>query len=92
MSGISRDEWLAALGDSALPCDPDALTVNEIAAMCSIGRQAAYLRVRQLVAEKRATVTVKLVTNSSGVTKRMPAYRLVADAPPPRPATRKRTR
>lgn len=88
MSAITRDEWLAALGESVAPCDPDALTVRELAAMFGIGRNAAYQRVLRLVAEQRATAAVKLVTFPSGVTKRVAAYRLVKHAP--RVATRKR--
>jgi hypothetical protein len=87
-AGISRDAWLAALGDAAMPLDPHALTVVEIAQQFGIGHQAAYSRVRKLVAEKRAVVTAKIITTSQGVPRRVPAYRLVSDAP--RPATRKR--
>lgn len=73
---ISRDEWLKALGDTVRPLDPSAVTVNELAELLNIGRQAAYLRVRKLVDEGRATVAMKEVPSKHGIPKRVTAYKL----------------
>lgn len=73
---ISRDEWLAALGEAVKPLDPDALTVNEIAAQFNIGRQAAYLQVNRLVEAGRAKKTWKMVDCGNG-RRRLTAYTLV---------------
>jgi DNA-binding Lrp family transcriptional regulator len=80
---ISRDEWLAALGDAAAPCDPDALTTVEIAEQFGISTTIALRRVQALVSEGKAKRTHKIVG-----ARRTPAYKLVKNAP--RPATRKR--
>lgn len=85
---ISRDEWLAALGEAALPADPDALTTIELGEMFGISAQAAYRRVRALMREGRAVRTCKTITDVGGYPKRVPAYRLVKHEA--RPATRKR--
>lgn len=75
-TGISRDEWLKALGDAVKVADPDAFTINELCEMFGIGRQATYLRVKKLVEEKRAVATYKAVQTGSGI-KRISAYKLV---------------
>lgn len=74
--GISRDEWMAALGDAVKPADPDALTIKEIGEMFGVGRQAAYLRVRKLLEQKRAIATFKDIQTTDG-RRRVPAYKLV---------------
>lgn len=85
---ISRDEWLAAIGDTHQPSDQTAITVVELAKMLGVGRMSAYRHILRLVEEGKATPAVKLVTFASGVTKRVTAYKLVKHAP--RPATRRR--
>lgn len=72
---ISRDEWLAALGEAAKPLDPDALTCREIAKLYGIGQQTALRRVTALVSEGRAVRTYKMHEG-----RRLPAYRLVTPA------------
>jgi len=74
-SGITRDEWLKALGDLApKPADPDAVTVREFATMLGIGRQAAEARLRALVAAGKATRTTKMVPRRSDGGGRVAAY------------------
>jgi hypothetical protein len=87
MSTISRDEWLQALGEAVKPVDPDALTIQEIAAQFQIGRQSAYLQMTRLVEAGRARKTWKMVACGNG-RRRTVAYKLVTDAP--RLATRRR--
>lgn len=83
-AGISRDEWLAALGESAQPCEPDALTVWElIERFKGTDRCAMQRRVKQLVADGKARKTFKTYNG-----RRQPAYVLVKDAA--RPPARKR--
>lgn len=76
-ASISRDEWLAALGDAAQPCDPNALTVREAMTMFDMSAAAAARKLAQLVVEGRAVQTYKRVAGPSGISKRVPAYRLV---------------
>ena len=75
-AGITRDEWLKALGEAVKPADPDAMTVKEIAESCGIGRQAAYLHIRRLISEKKAVATYKDIQTRDG-RRRVPAYKLV---------------
>lgn len=72
---ISRDAWLAALGDVAAVCDPDAITLRELAAKYAIGYQAAGDRMRVLVQQGKAIKTWKMVG-----ARRVPAYKLNAKA------------
>lgn len=74
---ISRDEWLQALGAAAQPCDPDALTAQEIAQQFGVSTMTAWRRVNKLIAEGRAVATVKEIATRDGHTKRVPAYKLV---------------
>lgn len=76
-AAITRDEWLSALGASVAPVDPDAKTLEEIAAEFRVSRHTAYRRMRQLVAEGRAVETTKMLTLKTGGARRVPAYRLV---------------
>lgn len=77
MSGISRDEWLSALGESMPQPDPTAITATELAAMLGIARTTAEVRIRKLLVDKKAIRTVKLVQDSGGATRRVTAYKLV---------------
>lgn len=72
---ISRDEWLAALGEAAKPLDPDAVTTRELAERYGIGVNTALRRVQALVREGRAVRVYKLVGG-----RREHAYRLVTPA------------
>ena len=86
---ISRDEWLAALGEADTPNDPDALTKQELCGLLKVSRSAVQERLARLLAEGKATRTTKIVKDGMGRRLRVPAYKLVkADAP--RPATRRR--
>ena len=76
MSGISRDEWLQALGDSVKPLHPDALTVADVSEQFGIGRQAAYYRIKKLMREKKAVRVFKLVLDDAGRLRPQPAYLL----------------
>jgi hypothetical protein len=79
-SGINRDEWLEALGDSAAPNDPDSLSIAEIGKLFNIDRQTAARRVAELLKGGKAVSTFKQITNSSGYVRRVPSYRLVTPA------------
>ena len=83
MSGITREDWLQALGSAAQPPDPDALTVVELAEMTGMHIRTAYVHAKRLVREGKAVTVVKF-----NGTRRVPAYKLVKDAP--HPATRRR--
>jgi len=72
---ITRDEWLKALGESVKPCDPDSLTINEIARQFDIGRQGAVARMRVLVENGQAIRTFKMVGP-----RRVPSYNIIAKA------------
>ena len=75
-SGISRDEWLKALGDAVAPADPDALTVPELMQMFGLGRDAMRTRVSALVKAGKAVRTVKNQRTTAGYMQRVPAYKL----------------
>lgn len=77
MSGISRDEWLAALGESMPTPDPSALTTVELAAMLGMARTTAEVRIRKLLAAKKIVRTVKIVRDAGGAMRRVPAFKLV---------------
>jgi hypothetical protein len=74
---ITRDEWLSALDDATAKCDPDAVTVRELAALLGVERKTAYLRVVRLVETGRAVATFKTSVGPSGLPRRVPAYKLV---------------
>lgn len=84
-SGINRDDWLQAFGDAAMPNDPDALTVLELAAMFGIHRQMAARRINELLKAGKAISTFKQTMNASGYTRRVAAYKLID---PPKKAKR----
>lgn len=79
MSGISRDEWLAALDEAGLrdENDDDAITVNEFARLMGLTRWMATLKLRALVEMGKAAETHKRVTRSDGHRVRAQAYRLL---------------
>jgi len=58
---INRDQWLNALTEVGLAYDddPDAITINEFAAMIGTQRIAAKTRLDALVAAGKATRTRK---------------------------------
>lgn len=87
-ANISRDEWLAAVGDAVQPVDPNALTIREFSEMFSVSIATANRLITEMVASGRAVRTVKAATGAAGVTKRVPAYKLVKHEA--RPATRRR--
>ncbi len=85
---ITRDEWLKAVGDAVMPCDPDAITVRELAEMLNVDHQAAYKQIRRLLKEGKAVPSRKRITHASGQSRTVAAYKLVSNAA--RPATRRR--
>jgi hypothetical protein len=84
---ISRDEWLAALGDTVKPLNPDALTVTEMADLFGCGRQATYSRLKKLVREGAVTRTYKRTLDCDGRSCVRPAYLLLK-----KPTCRKKSR
>ena len=86
---ISRDEWLAAMGEADTPNDPDALTKLELCALLKISRSAMQERLARMLAEGKATRTTKMTKDGMGRRLRVPAYKLVK-ANAPSPATRRR--
>lgn len=87
-SGISRDEWLKALGECVTPPDPDAFTVRELGQMFRLGECAMRRKLDMLVQGGKAIKTSKLIEMAHGGSRRAVAYKLVKDAT--RPATRRR--
>jgi len=77
MSSISRDEWLAALGEADVPVDPHALTITEFATLMGMGRQAAASRMTALERAGKAVCVRKIVACRDGRPMRVRAYRLV---------------
>lgn len=77
---ITRDEWLAAVRELEPANDQDALTVNELAAMLGIKITATRERLRKLLTEGKAIRTSKLVTDATGRSQSVLAYRLVKPA------------
>lgn len=77
MSGISRDEWLKALGAAVAPPDPDAHTASELAKIFGISRSSMEDKLRELVADKKAIKTVKMIEDINGFRKRVSAFKLV---------------
>lgn len=78
-SGISRDEWLAALaevGDDELD-DRDAITTTDFMAMFNLDRQTARRRLEKLVAAGKATRTKKRERLTDGRNMKCTGYRLV---------------
>lgn len=88
-TGISRDEWLHALGESAAPPDPDAMTVSELRVLFKLGEASLRRKMEELVRTGKAIKTVKMIAVGSGGARRAVAYKLVKpDAA--RPTTRRR--
>jgi hypothetical protein len=75
-AGISRDEWLKALGETIERPDPNAMTTMEFAAMLGIGRTAARAKLTKLVAAGKARPTTKIIRSGAAST-RCSAYALV---------------
>ena len=75
---ITRDEWLKAMDEAGMGVahDPDAITIDEFAALVQLGRAAASRRLELLVASGRATRTQRRGTASNGRTQYLVAYRL----------------
>lgn len=76
MTGISREEWLAAVGAAHVTEDPDALTVNELAVVFGLSRRATQDRIHQLTAQGRLTRHRKRVQNVAGQWQPVTAYKL----------------
>ena len=76
MSGINRDEWLAALAETGPFDDQSALSTREIAEILGLGLSAAKDRIRKLLAEGKAHVAQKRVLDGSGRPQWIQAYQL----------------
>ncbi len=79
MTEITRDEWLTAIKDAqVLPRpEPDVFTMQELAGLLGMGRQAATQRVRLLVTAGKVEQTVKVIRASDGRLRTVTAYRLL---------------
>lgn len=81
---ISRDEWLTALQEAEavpLPNDPSVLSISELGSLFGVGVAAATRKARVLLAAGKAVRTDKLIRQSDGRVRKVPAYRLVKDGP-----------
>ena len=79
MSGITRDEWLRALGevtDAPVDSDPSAITIAEFAQMFALSRSTASKRLRLLEASGKAQRTMKQFRGSDGRMCRSLAFKL----------------
>lgn len=77
-SGISRDAWLAALGQADIVDDPDALTITDLARLLGVGERTAYVKAAQLVKSGKAVEVLKRKAGSTlGRRPIVKAYRLV---------------
>ena len=84
-SGISRDEWLAAIGESSSEDDQGAITSREFAVMLGLEITAARKRMAKLVASGKAIRTSKVIRQGQWATRSV-AYRLVTTKPKGRKA------
>ena len=73
---VTRDEWLAALGEATAAPEPNALTTPELASILGLSARAALTRVRTLIAQGKArqTYTIRPYLNGQ---RRYTAYVLV---------------
>lgn len=81
MTGITRDEWVAALKQAEPVNDPDVFTTYEIGAMVGIRGTAARKHIRRLFAEGKVARASKRITDTSGRVQCVTAYRLVRPEP-----------
>ena len=77
MNGITREEWLKALGEADCHDDPDALSPAELAALIGITTTGARFRIKKLVESGKAIRVTKIITRPDGGRIRVPAYKLV---------------
>lgn len=75
--GITREEWLSALGEADIKEDPSAFTIEELAKMLGIGRQAMNIRIRKLLSEGKADKARKRIRRSDGSLALVTAYKLL---------------
>ena len=78
-SGITRDDWLAALQEveHLSEADTNAVTTIEFMAMTGLKRTTAHARLNQLVEMGKATQTMKQVRDRQGRRVTVPAFCLV---------------
>lgn len=86
MSGINRDEWLAALKQAEPQDDPDVFTTDELAAMVGVKGTAMRNRIRRLLREEKVVRASKRIMDSSGRIQSVNAYKLVRLTPKARKA------
>ena len=77
MSGISRDLWLQAVAAIEPESDPDAYTISDLMDLLGLKETATKDRVNKLVKIGAATMTRKRITDSTGRTQLVAAYKLL---------------
>jgi predicted transcriptional regulator len=77
MSGINRDEWLAAVAEVEGVSDPDAITRDELGVLLGLSKSATKERIVKLLADGLVQRSRKRVTNNAGHLQWIPAYRLM---------------
>lgn len=75
--GITREEWLKALGEAEVPEDPSAFTISELEKLLGCSTSSTKRRVRKLLNERKATVAWKRVATNDGRFMKVPAYKLL---------------
>lgn len=80
MSGISRDDWLAALAalEPVYELDPTAITMAEFAALLQVSKDGANTKMQVLVKAGKAVPVWTQRLDARGRLQRAPGYRLVA--------------
>jgi DNA-binding Lrp family transcriptional regulator len=77
MSGIARDEWLAALGEADTPLEPNAITAPELARQLGVSVTQTRERIRKLIEQGKARRAVTTRTNINGHACRVTGYVLL---------------
>jgi hypothetical protein len=81
-SGITRDEWMAAMSDvenAPLPAD-DALSTLDFAKMMGLSRSQAHRRLMLLLEAGKAERCTKLMRRNGVGVVQIPAFRLIKKA------------
>lgn len=77
IKGITREEWLTALGQAELPEDPSALTIEELRKLLGGGRESVKVRVDKLITIGKAKKVTKRILRADGASLRVTAYKLL---------------
>jgi predicted ArsR family transcriptional regulator len=76
---ISKEQWLKALNEAQGENDPEALTVEEIAALLGLSKPAARGRIDLLLKQQRLVKTRKIITRDNGRPFPVLAFKLVKE-------------